>query len=459
MSPDPVAADATRSDTAPAPVARRKILFVQPSIYDDRGGLLKKSRLQFVGLAYPLLAAMTPPEWDVEICLETIEDIPWDTDAPVVGIGGMGHAMNRGKDIALEFRRRGKTVILGGPMASLAPDLVAPFCDSVVVGDAETVWSRVIADLEAGTLQPRYHQTLTELSTPLPRYELVLDKRIGDFLPVQAGRGCPNACSFCSIYCLYRTRYFQRPVEDVLRDVRRVKELGFRKFLLLDDNIASDRDYMLRLCRALEPLGMQWLSQCEISVARDPELLQAIARSGCTMLSFGLESIQPESLAALNKKWCRPAEYKELLEKVAAAGIDVASEMIVGVETDTLESLRATVDWVASTPIAAPKFYLLTPIPGTDLHERYQREGRIVDPDVFTYTASHAVISHPHMSTAELNTVLWEIYDRLYTLPRILRRTVLHRRFWRRPGHHLFLLAVNLYYRWQIGRRVAPIVL
>ncbi|MBK8803878.1 MAG: radical SAM protein [Fibrobacteres bacterium] len=438
---------------------KKKVLLIQPSIYDDRGGLLKKRRLQFVGLAYPLLAAMSPPDWEIELCLETIEEIPWDTDAPVVGIGGMGHAMNRGKDIALEFKKRGKTVILGGPMASLAPELVEPFCDAVVVGDAENVWLDVLADLENGTLKPRYHVPLQHLSTPLPRYELVTGKRIGQFLPVQAGRGCPNACSFCSIFCLYRTRYFQRPIPEVIRDITRVKELGFKQFLLLDDNIASDRQYMLDLCRAIEPLGMTWLSQCEITVAKDDELLAALTSSGCTMLSFGLESIQPESLAALNKKWCKPDEYRELLIKVADAGIDVASEMIVGVETDTLESLRRTVEWVASTPIAAPKFYLLTPIPGTDLYERYKREGRILDPNVFTYTASHAVISHPNMTTRELNDIFWEIYDRLYTLPRILRRTVLHRRFWRKPGHFLFLLGVNLYYRWQIKKRIAPIVM
>jgi radical SAM superfamily enzyme YgiQ (UPF0313 family) len=442
-----------------APLARKKILFIQPTLYDDRGGLIKKRRLYFVGLAYPLLAAMTPPDWEVEICLETIEEIPWQTDATVIGVGGMGHAANRGKDIAQRFKAMGKVVLMGGPMVSLAPDLVSTFCDAIILGDAEEVWAEVLRDLEAGTLKPRYRSELTRLSTPLPRYELVLDKRIGDFLPVQAGRGCPKSCSFCSIYCLYRTRYYRREIAEVVRDVTRVRELGFSKFLLLDDNILSDRDYMLALCRALEPLRMQWLSQCEITVAKDPELLQALVRSGCTMLSFGLESIQPESLASINKKWCHPEEYLELIARVSDAGIDVASEMIVGIDTDTPASLRATIDWVARSQIAAPKFYIMTPIPGTDLYESMLAEGRILSQDVYSFSASKAVISHPHMSTDELDALFWEIYDRLYTLPHILRRTVLHRRFWRKPRHFLFLLGVNLYYRWQIRRRIAPIVM
>src|SRR5512145_2828580 len=109
---------------------RKKILFIQPTIYDDFGNVIKKKTLYFVGLAFPLLAALTPPDWEVEICLETIEEIPFNTDADVIGIGGMGQAANRGKDIALEFRKLGKTVLMGGPMVSLVPELVKPFCDS-----------------------------------------------------------------------------------------------------------------------------------------------------------------------------------------------------------------------------------------------------------------------------------------------------------------------------------------
>jgi len=438
---------------------KKKILFIQPTIYDDRGILVKKSRLYFVGLAFPLLAAMTPPDWEVEICLESIEEIPWDTDASVIGVGGMGHAANRGKDIARRFKALGKTVLMGGPMVSLAPDLVQTFCDAVVMGDAEDVWSEVLHDLENDTLKLRYRKELTKLSTPVPRYELITSKRIGDFLPVQAGRGCPNSCSFCSIYCLYRTRYFRRPIPEVLRDIQRVKDLGFRKFLLLDDNIVSDRDYMLELCHAIQPLRMQWLSQCEITVAKDSELLAALAQSGCNMLSFGLESIQPASLACINKKWCKPEEYRELVDRVTDAGIEVASEMIVGIDTDTKESLRATIAWVASTRIVAPKFYIMTPIPGTDLFNKMQSEGRILETDVFTFTASKAVISHPHLSTSELDAIFWEIYDGLYTLPCILRRTIFQKNFFRKPKQFLFLLGVNLFYRYQIKRRIAPIVL
>lgn len=438
---------------------KRKILLVQPSCYDDGGSVIKKRRLHFVGLAFPLLAALTPRDWDIEVCIELIEDVPFDTDAGLVGIGGMGQSARRGIDIASEFRRRGKTVVMGGPMVTIAPHLAAPFCDSIVRGGAETVWAQVLEDYERGGLKPVYSRQDESLSTPLPRYEVLLGKRIGDFLPVQAARGCVHCCSFCTIYCIYRGRYYRRPIPEIVRDIEHVKSLGFGKFLLLDDNIMSDRGFMLDLCREIRRLDMEWMSQCVIDIGRDRELLEAARDSGCTLLSFGLESITPQSLEDMNKGWARPDEYPSLIEAITEAGIDVASEMIVGVDSDTPASLRATVEFVAATRIIAPKFYLMTPIPGTDLFDRMQRQGRILTDDLYAMTSSTPAISHPNMTTEELGALYWEIYDRLYTLRRILGRTILDRRVFATPKRRLFYLLVNLFYRHQIRRRIGPIVM
>jgi radical SAM superfamily enzyme YgiQ (UPF0313 family) len=438
---------------------KKKMLFIQPTIYDDQGRLIKKRKLYFAGLAYPLLAAMLPADWECAICLETIEDIPWDSDAGVVACGGMGHALNRGLEIADEFRKRGKTVIMGGPMASLAPEFVRGHCDRVVIGDAETVWDELIADLERGSLQAAYHKPLGRLSTPLPRYELLTGKNIGDFLPVQAARGCPHSCRFCSIYCMYRNSYLKRDLDEVVRDIRRIKELGFKKFLLLDDNIAADAGYMAGLCREIQKLDMEWMSQCSIEIARQPKLLELVASSGCTALSFGLESICQESLNSIDKSWCRANEYPELLKKIRDAGIEISTEMMVGLDADTPESLRRTADLLLDCKVMLAKFYILTPIPGTDLYHELLAAGRITEQDPARFSPSRSVIRHPLMSREELTALFWELYTVTYSYKNILKRTLLLPGFWKKPKSRLFYLLINLYYRWQIRQGIAPNIL
>ena len=388
-----------------------------------------------------------------------IKNIPYDTDADVIGIGGMGHAANRGKDIAMEFKKRGKIVFMGGPMVSLIPDTAKQYCDSVMIGDSEETMAELCHDLEKGELKPFYNKPLTSLSYPLPRYDLVINKKIGDFLPVQAGRGCPNSCKFCSIYCIYRNKYLKRPIDEVIRDIKYVKSLGFKKFLLIDDNIVADEEYMFELCSRIKPLKMKWMSQCAIQIADNDKLLKAVADSGCYTLSFGLESICRSNLQSFNKTWCNPDEYVRIIKKVNDAGIEVASEMIVGAEGDTRESLMETVKFVKSTDIIAPKFYCLTPIPGTDLHAEMKQAGKITDSDYFKYKPSVSVLNTPNLTAQEVTECYWEVYNQLYTIPAILKRTIFHKRFLKHPGRTLFYLMVNMVYRSQIKRKIAPNIL
>ncbi|MBN2008514.1 radical SAM protein [candidate division KSB1 bacterium] len=435
---------------------KKKLLLIQPSPYDDNRQPIKKRKLYFVGLALPLLAALTPDDWDIDICLETIEDVPFDSDADLIGISSMGHGIIRSIDIAREFRQRDKPVIMGGYMASLMPKETKKHCDSVLIGDAEDVWQELLHDASNGSLKPFYQRALSTLKTPLPRYDLVLNKPIGDFLPVQAGRGCPNACSFCSIHCLYRRRYYRRDIAGVMRDIRHVRLLGFKKFLLLDDNIYADPGYMKKLCLEIGRLNMTWMSQCSISIGRNKELLNILADSGCIALSFGLESISKESLHTMDKSWANPDEYQELISAIQEAGIDVSTEMVVGADGDTLESIRATTNFIADTGIILPRFYILTPIPGTDFFKQMQQAQRICNHDIYSYNGSEAVHIPRHMTPEQLTAAYWELYERVFSIRRILGRTLLSRLVLRRPGRQLFYLIANLYYRHLIHRRIAP---
>lgn len=436
----------------------KKILLIQPSPYDQNHKPIKKSRLYFVGLALPLLAAMTPKEYDVEIILEIIEDIPWETDADIIGISTMGHGVIRSIDIAKTFKEKGKTVILGGYMASIMEEEAAKYCDAVVVGDAELVWEELLNDYEQGNLKQIYEKSLSEgiLSTPLPRFDLILDKKLGDFLPIQAGRGCPNVCSFCSVACLYKGHYIKKPLEEVIRDIKQVKSLGYKKFLLLDDNIFSDRKYLGELLKEIKKLNMKWMSQCDIRIGREDDLLSELKESGCTTLSFGLESISRGSLIGMDKGWANPEEYPKLIRNIQDHGIDVSTEMVVGGDGDTLESIKATKEFIEDNKISVPRFYILTPIPGTKFFKDMVKENRLIKDDIYSFDGTEAVHKPQNMTPEELTNAYWDLYNSLFTYKSIIKRNILRKEFLREPFKYIFYFGVNLYYRYQIKEKITP---
>lgn len=436
---------------------KKKLLLIQPTPYDSSGSLIKRRKLYFVGLALPLLAALTPEDWDIELVLETIEDVDLETDAQVIGISSMGHSVIRAIELAKEYRNRGKTVIMGGYMVSLMAEEAGQYCDAVVIGDAEGVWRELLLDWKAGQLKKTYRAELDSLENlPLPRYDLLTDKAIGDFLPVQAGRGCPRSCSFCSVHCLYRGKYLKRSIPEVIRDIKYVKSLGYNKFLLLDDNIVSDEEYMLELVREIAKLQMRWFSQCDITVANNPVLLKALKDSGCLVLSFGLESITQESLNSLNKAWAKVQHYPGLIQRIRLAGIEVSSEMVVGTDADTEESILATAHFIENNKISVPRFYILTPIPGTDLFKQLQTEGRICNENIYAYNGTEAVHVPARMSPEQLTGAYWDLYNRVYSWTSIIKRTLFTRNFLVNPIQQLFYLLVNLKYRQDIKKGIPP---
>ena len=436
----------------------KKLLLIQPSPYEKEGKVIKKKKLYFTGLALPLLAALTPDDWETELIYEVIEDVPFDTDADLIGVSTMGHGVIRSIDIAKEYRRRGKTVILGGYMASIMPEEAVKYCDSLIIGDAELVWQQMLSDFENGKLKKTYEKPLEGnwYSTPSPRFDLLEGKNLGDFLPVQAGRGCPNSCSFCSVSCLYSGRYVKRPLPEVIRDIEQIKSLGYKKILLLDDNIFSDRKYLDSLLDTLIKLDISWMSQCEITIGKDDELLEKLQKSGCTTLSFGLESISRESLISMDKGWAVPAEYDFLIQNIRNHGIDVSTEMVVGGEGDTLESIRMTKDFIERNKISVPRFYILTPFPGTRFFDQIKEEGRLVNNDIYSYDGTSAVYRPKNMTPDELTQAYWELYSELFTIKSIIKRNIFRKEMLKTPARCIFNMGVNLYYRDQIKKSITP---
>lgn len=434
-----------------------KILLVQPSQY-GKGTICRQSRIHLPGLALPHLAALTPPHWDVECIYEVIEQVPLDTDADIVGIGTMGHSIYRGLDLAAEFRRRGKAVVMGGYMASMAITHLEGRVDSVIVGDAERSYPVMLSDFErTGRLRPAYDMPVSDLAgLPVPRYDLLTAKPIGSMLPVQAGRGCPHACTFCSIACLYRGRYMKRPMDDVIRDIHAVRALGFRRFYLIDDNIAADAEYLSSLCDRIAPMGMTWASQCSISLARNPSLLAKVYRSGARILSFGLESITQEGLDRLGKSWVRVDQHAESLRRVSESGILPSTEMVLGTDSDTEESIRATLDFVNRARIPIPRFYILTPMPGTEFFTQCRKSGKLLTDDFRRYNGAECVHRPERIAPDRVTSLYWWLNREVFSMKSILRRTLLNPTSYAGRSMNLFAFVVNMHYRKYVRNGIVP---
>lgn len=438
-----------------------KILFIQPTQYAVSGKLCKQRKINLPGLAFPLLAAYTPAHWEVELLIEVVDDIDFESDADIIAIGSMGHATFRGIEIASEFKKRGKTVVMGGYMASIAWREAAKHVDSVIIGDAEITYPQMLKDFEeTGAVKPIYDEPVTQLNDlPVPRYDLLLKKPIGAMLPVQAGRGCTFTCSFCSIACLYSGKYLFRPVDEVIRDIKAVKQLGFKRFYLIDDNIVSNPKYLRELCEKITPLKMKWASQCVIHLAKNKELLEIVRKSGCDLMSFGVESIRQDAIDSLEKKWLKADEHEENMRILAKSGITVSTEMIVGTDYDTEESIRETYRFINRNRIPIPRFYILTPIPGTALYDELNAQGRMLTDNLYKFDGTRAVHIPKSIEPDKLTEMYWWLNRRVFSLKSIFRRVLFNRYLWKNPPMLLFALGVNLHYRYYVKRKITPNIL
>jgi radical SAM superfamily enzyme YgiQ (UPF0313 family) len=435
-----------------------KIAFIQPTQYrSDSKHLCKQRRIHLPGLALPLLAAMLPPHWKASLYIEVVDDIDFEMDVDLVAIGTMGHAIYRGIEIASEFRKRGKTVVIGGYMASIAPEFASNHADALVIGDAELSFPLLIKDFEYGRLKEIYNNPVDNLeSLPIPRYDLLVEKPIGNMLPVQAGRGCPHSCSFCSIACLYKGKYISRPINDVIRDIKVIRGLGFKRFYLIDDNIVSNPEYLSNLCEQVEPLKMKWATQCSLLLSKDPYLLEKVVRSGGELMSFGIESINQEGLDELNKSWVKVDEHEKNLSILSQAGIVLSSEMIVGTDGDTVESLHNTLKFIDHNRIPLPRIYILTPIPGTTMYEEMKSQGRLLTEDWKSYDGSRCIHKPRKIDAETVTELYWWINNQMYSFKSIIKRIVLNPVLWKKPIMLIFAIVVNLHYRRYVKKRITP---
>ncbi|MEW6777971.1 MAG: radical SAM protein [Bdellovibrionota bacterium] len=362
-----------------------------------------------------------------------------DQTPDLVGITMMTCQATRGYWLADYFRRRGSKVIVGGAHVSFLMDEALQHADAAVQGEVEELWPKIMEDFSRGDFSGKRYQAQapSDLSRlPMPRKDLFpKGQTTFDAGVIQSGRGCPMGCDFCTVTKLYGKTFRTRPVEHVVEEIRRFPK---RAFFFVDDNIFFSRAYAYELFEALVPLKITWGSQASLDlICRDEELLKLAARSGCGSLFVGFESVHQENLNATRKTFNQVSRYDDAVKKIYAAGITVVGSFIFGLDKDTPQTFRDTLDFIVRNRLCTANTGILTPFPGTTTYAQMEREGKILDRNYEHYTCGRLVWRHPTMSVEELERCYLKFRRDLYSLRGIAKR------FWANRSHPLFYLAMN----------------
>jgi radical SAM superfamily enzyme YgiQ (UPF0313 family) len=409
------------------------VYLVQPKFPPSYWGLehfleLTPYHAVFPPLGLLTLAALTPPDFPVTLCDENAgEQIDYDTDAAIVGITGYIIQIAHVLEIADRFRARGKTVVLGGPLANLLPHECRPHCDVLFYGEAEYTWPRFLRDYAAGTPAASYRQEekIHLPDSPPPRLDVL--KRSYAHGIVQCTRGCPFTCEFCDIIVMYGRKMRVKSVERVLHEVQAWHARGTGHIFFADDNFIGNRAYAKELLRALarwnarQRHAASFYTQASVDMVRDDELLGLLRDANFLSVFLGIESPRKASLAETHKTQNEKLDLVAAVRKIQAHNLFISAGMIVGFDNDDASIFDEQYAFLQEAGIPMAMLSVLLAVPGTPLHARLKAEGRLLAPDPSGTDRSHYVGTHGgtnfrplRMTEEELKQGQGALYRRLY---------------------------------------------
>ena len=402
----------------------------QRSFYDYKFGmsfLLSKKFISYL-LAIPTLTSLTPPQHEIRVFDENIEDIDYTWKADLAGITVRTMFAKRAYEISETYRTKGTKTVLGGIHPSMCPEDALPHCDSVVIGEAEQLWHTVLEDAENGRLERIYKtDKFADLeAAPIPdRSSLSRDRYLLDI--VQTTKGCPFHCEFCAVHAFDGQTIRSRTVEQVIQEIHAINSSHdtYKKkkaMFFADDNIIANRAFAKELFLALQPLNINWMCQASINISEQAELLELMRASGCGAIFIGFESISDDNLAMMHKGINRRHNFFEAIKKIQSHGILVHSSFIVGYDFDSEATFDELISFIRESNLLMPLINILTPFPGTKLFKRLEEEGRILHRDWSKYDTQHVVFSPASMSPEDLLQGYKRVMRSVYSFDSILKK-------------------------------------
>ena len=404
------------------------------------------------------LAAITPNEHTVRVFHQQVDRIDLDSPADLIAISFFSGFAPSAFDLAREFKKRGKTVVAGGPHVTFNIDESLTHFDAIVAGEAETAWLDLLQDQTLGQLKKIYTGRPCDMKDlPTPRYDLLSNKFFIRKV-IQATRGCPFTCSFCTVPTL-NPGFRLRPVKDVIRDASydAFPHWWQRKVVWFwDDNLTIDRKYIHALLTELKPLKKWWLTQASLDIAKDDRLLDMMRDSGCIGVFLGIESFDKESLVDAHKRQNKIENYKTAVAAIHKRGIAVMAGFIAGFDHDTAESIGEMADRIMEIGIDVPFLSVMTPFRGTPIYHDLLKQDRMLEKGWQFYNGYNVAFKPKRMSPEDLllsHRNLWKkSFSVLYSMKRILKGLLTLR-----PGAMCLSLFMNSFYMYKRLRKNYPV--
>ncbi|MCK4995504.1 MAG: B12-binding domain-containing radical SAM protein [Thermoplasmatales archaeon] len=373
-----------------------KILLVKP-YPNPKHNFINKFSLN--SLTLKQIAAITPPEHDVDIIDEKYEKIIYSKKYDLVGISILAFNSTRGYEISKNYKKLDITVVFGGYHASLMPHEVMKYADAVVIGEAENNWQQLLKDLQNGTLKKIYKNSdfVKPEDIPPARHD------IGNYTliePIQATRGCPIGCEFCAMNVIEGNKFRARSIEDVINEIKSIKS---KKILFTDASLTINLKYTKELFSAMKDLNKKFWCFGNIDVfSYDKEFLELSREAGVEKWILGIESISQENINQIGKTSNKIENYAQAIKNIYEYGMLPVGSIIFGYDSDTVESFDETLKAVYDWKLNDVTFCILNPIPGTRLFNRLEKENRITNYDWTLFSEKNINFKPKNMSEEEL---------------------------------------------------------
>lgn len=430
-----------------------KLLLINP-LSTKRAGFVTDQKLISPPMSLGIIAALTPEHWDIELHDENFNRFEFK-DADLVGLTALTSQVTRAYEIATIYKNKNIPTVMGGNHISMMQDEALNYADTVVIGEAESIWKNVIEDFENNALKRVYKGVLQPMvNSPQPRIDLYNPGYA--FGNVQTTRGCPMKCDFCLVHNFNGKQYRSRLIKDVVDEFEKIPQ---NNVFIIDDNFVGyskkSADRAVEICKEIIKRGIKkdWYCAASMNIVDHPEVMKYASEAGCKMIFLGIESELVDQLESANKKTNVKLgidNFSKVYDKIHEYGMVVVGAFLYGLDTDTNETIQNRTQYMLNADIDAMQTTVLTPLPGTPLFERMQKENRLIynnfPEDWAHYDFAEVVYKPMLMSAKELSKSIDVAWETIYDDKRLKRKYINSLKLTRNPVSATWAYKSNLHY-------------